>query len=181
MASSCIQIPHVIIYCCSLWLHRVAYCALIQYRLVFCSIIQSPLWVICMCNCSNTWVQFPHGIRAFVDLFLSFHIFIAVSTSLTGSILLTKGTISDLLINLRISSWLHLISLNGKQRWRYFWERKVSTEWLWQQKYNPMQLQIKLNGTTGGMRPMVFYVWAFQETSSSILMDWHHIMNCGRR
>ena len=58
----------------------------------------------CECNCSNTWVQFPHGIRAFIDRFLSFHIVIAGSTSLTGSILLTEGTISELCINLRRSS-----------------------------------------------------------------------------
>ena len=38
MESQCIQIYHVIIYCGSLWLHRVGYCTLIQYKLVFCSI-----------------------------------------------------------------------------------------------------------------------------------------------
>ena len=55
-------------------------------------------------------------------------------SSVTGSLLLTAGTISELWINLRRSSWLPSISLNGKQRWRYYWEKKASIGWLWQQK-----------------------------------------------
>ena len=92
-------------------------------------------------------------------------------TSWLGAILLTEGTISELWINLRRSSWLHLTSLNGKHRWRYYWEKNPSTEWLWQQKQIPVQLQRRLNGTTRGMRPMVSYVWAYSETSFSIKME----------
>ena len=56
----------------------------------------------------------------------------AGSTLVTGSLLLTAGTIFELWINIRRSSWLLSISLNGKKRWRYFGEKKASTGWLWQ-------------------------------------------------
>ena len=109
MAYLCILLSQVIIYYINLLLHKVGYFTLTQYILVLCS-NSSLLWCyfcmfysqFCECNCSIYLVQFPHGIRAFVDRFVSFRIAIAGSTSWLGAYsadwraqFLSYGTISE--------------------------------------------------------------------------------------
>ena len=99
-------------------------------------------WQFCECNWSITWVQFPHGIRPFVHHFISFQIFIAGLTSLTGSAFYwLKGTWAEIWTNLKGSSWLHSNSSNGKLIWRYCWERKVSKGLPYLLRQGPMQQQ----------------------------------------
>ena len=134
--------------------------------------IQSLLWVILhvqliiivsvivlSLGSISTWYQ------SLCRLISLLPICIAGSTSLTRSTFYwLKGTIAEIWPNLKWSSWIHSISSNGKMRWRYYWERKDSTRLPWKLRQIPMQLHRNLNGTTGGMRPMVFCVWVFQET-----------------